>query len=153
MTVQQRDIGQADATIVTARALARQQPLFERIVAGVLMALSFGGTALWGGGGWGAWATLNPSWVGLLLGLTAQAVLSYSQYIYCERVLQWRYLVPLILSSALTIAGYLPLVYDSLSGWVSVWGGPAITPALTVIIVTVPAVWLDMVPERIFVRR
>jgi hypothetical protein len=140
--------------IFSARRLARQQTGLEQFAAIMLLLVSVVGSVLAGGGGVARWAELRPIvWSAIAAGVL-QGVLSYVQYTYCLRWASWQYLGSLVLSSALTIAGYWPLAHPWLVGlleWAKVPAGPA--PYWAAALLIVVALGVDLFPERTLVGR
>jgi len=136
------------------RQLARQRPLIERGLAIGLLLVSFVGSGLFGGGV-EAWRSAQPNLIGVLVALTIQAVLSYGQYIYADSP-GLVYGVLILVSTALTLAGYWPLVHPWLSAVLTsaVAGGAAepYAPWLAGALLILVAGLVDVAPERILVR-
>lgn len=148
MSVVSKDAASGRGPAIFKRAnVTKHRPATQRALALLLWLVSMGGSVLWGGGGWQAWAALDVFWVGALLALVLQLVMSWFQITASDRVFSLQYLGALFLSSAATIAGYLPLVFLWLqeglgvTAWSSWWWGAAVA-------VVVVAIAVDVVPER-----
>lgn len=139
------------AAIVSRAALAKQQPTIVRALALGLWGVSLSGTLLFGGGGLGPWLTLHPNWWGVVAALAAQVVCSTIQWVWCREEWGVYYLGALALSSGSTIAGYWPLIFPPLEGWITrqdgaLWHtyGSYIAGALIIVC----AIIADVYPEK-----
>lgn len=140
--------------IFSARRLARQQTGLERFAAVLLLIVSLVGSVLAGGGGVQRWLELRPVVWGALAAGIFQLVLSYVQYTYCLDWRNWKYLLAVVLSTGLTLAGYWPLAHPWLVGvleWARVPKSPAPYWAGGLLILV--ALGVDLFPERTLVGR
>lgn len=100
--------------------------------------------AVWGRG-------FHPNWWGVVAALTAQLVCSTIQWVWCREEWGVYYLGALALSSGSTIAGYWPLIFPPLAGWITrqdgaLWHtyGASIAGALIIVC----AIVADVYPEK-----
>ena len=133
------------------RQVTQYRSLTDRGGALLLWVVSVVGAVLWGGGGWTAWSSLNPHWPLAALALVVQLITSWFQIVGSARWRSVQYLAPLALSAAMTLLGYLPLIYLGLVLW---FGVQAWTPWWWAanVAVFVAAVAIDVVPERTFLE-
>lgn len=156
MTVRSREVDDTEsgAALFSRKDLARSQTTSERFVAFALLAISFGGSILFGGGGAESWLARAPNWIGLAAALIAQSLFTRWQWIYALK--RWRslwWLGAFAGSTAMTVAGFWPLTHPYL------WAGlqAAQVPAqsawwLAAVILVVLAGVLDFLPEQILTR-
>jgi hypothetical protein len=130
-------------------SFTRLQPSVERAVALFLLALSWLGTVLWGGGGWEAWSVLRPYVPGLALGLVLQTFCTGIQWVYSNRWGSLWYLGTVLASTGSSVAGYFPLALLSLPLFGFQPTGVAWWVTLGVSILA--GLLLDILPERILV--
>jgi hypothetical protein len=138
------------AALFSRRRLARQQTAFEQFVAWLLLIISFVGSVLLGGGGVEAWVRWQPNlWIAGAA-LAFQGVLTYVQWIYAERGWQaWQYLAAVLVSSALTAAGYWQLVHPWGVKLLTGWQVPAANaPYFAGGLIIVAALLIDIFPEQ-----
>lgn len=140
--------------LFSARGLARQQSGFERFAAVLLLVLSLIGSVLAGGGGISAWLARTPVLWGAGAALILQGVLSYVQWIYAVYGFHaWQYRVAVLLSSALTVAGFWSLVWPWLVGRLVSLSVPLLTAQLVAgAVLIIVAIAVDVFPEKTLVR-
>lgn len=145
------------AALVSRAALARQQPIIQRLIAFIVMALSFAGAVIWGGGGAERWLAMNPSLVGAAAAFLLQAGCTTAQWIFCDDWWNPWYIIALLVSTTTTLLGFWPLTHEALSGMIqsmtepspyAVYYGPWIAGLLIILV----AGGLDILPERILTR-
>jgi hypothetical protein len=136
----------SNTAMVSRTVFTQHRTNTQRALAISLFVGSVSGAAIWGGGGIAAWVALTPNLVGLGFALALQVALSWAQLIYSDRPKSVPYIGSLLISSSMTLAGYIPLVLvglasASIPAW-SFWG-------VVALVATVVACALaDIVPER-----
>lgn len=139
------------AAIFKRHELAQNQVTVERFVASALLLVSVVGSLLYGGGGVSAWRQLAPGWLGASAALALQGLCTWGQWTYAD--LRWRsawWLLAFVLSLAMTVAGYWPLVHPWLVGLLRVCEVPETTaPAIAGGLIAFVAGVLDYLPEQI----
>jgi hypothetical protein len=142
------------AAIVSRAALARQQPAIKRLLALLVFGVSLFGALLWGGGGWAAWASMEPRWWGVAAAVILQTLCTIVQWVFCD---QWRnpyYLGAIGVSTATTVAGYWPLTFNALSDMITSIGAPSpyaiyYGPIIAGLLIVGAAAAMDVLPEKI----
>lgn len=153
MTAHSRDISDRDdgPAILSRRGLARQQRGALRLIAAVLIGSSIAGAVLWGGGGVGPWLALAPNWVGVAAAGILQGIVSWLQYVFCERGFRSPvYTFALGISTTLSTLGYWPLIGPALIAflrWAQVPDYSA--PIVAGIAVFILLGLIDIIPEKI----
>jgi len=137
------------AALFSRTRLARQQTGFERFVAVLLLLVSLIGSILAGGGGVARWLALTPIGWGAIAAGIVQCLLSYVQYIYAARWRSWQYGGAVLLSSALTIAGYWPLAWPWLVDILEAAQLPTLTAQIVAgLLLGLAALGVDIFPEK-----
>lgn len=163
MAVKHRDLGPEErparrsASLVSRAALARQQPVVQRLIAFTVMAVSFAGAVLWGGGGAERWLTLTPNWAGAGAAFLVQAGCTYVQWTHCDDSWNPWYLLALAVSTTTTVLGFWPLTHPALSGMVQSFAEPSpyaafYGPWVAGLLIVLVAGVLDVLPEKILTR-
>jgi hypothetical protein len=137
--------------LFSRKQLARQQTVTERFVAFALLAVSWVGALIFGGGGIGAWLAREPLWAGFAAAIVVQAICTRVQWVYA--VQRWGspwWLVAFAVSTGGTLAGFWPLTHPWLSGMLQSLQVPAQTaPAFAGGLLVLAAGLLDYLPEQI----
>lgn len=156
MAVQSRDeappgVRRNPAALVSRWRLARQQTVAERLIAFALLAVSFVGVLLFGGGGVAQWLAVAPNWIGVGSAFVVQCLCTWVQWTFAD--LRWRspwWLLAFGISSAGTLLGFWPLIYDPLINLLQWAQIPATTaPYFAGAILITGAGLLDYLPEQI----
>jgi hypothetical protein len=135
-----RAIRQKQSALVSREALDRQRSTFERFSALAVLFLSFAGTIAAFSGGWSALVSA-PRLAPILVGLVTQALLTAGQWWYGARRGPWRYRAALLIDSALTTAGYGPLIVPWLGGYLARRIAPAGQVAEGYLVLAEPIAW------------
>lgn len=150
------------SAVVAFGTLRKQRGGVERVMAWVVLALSFVGSAVALGGGWAALLTGKALIGGLLLGVLIQTGLTWLQWAYADtRVLAWP---ARLVDALLTAMGWGVLVAPWLQGVLVGQGASAakvnvfgftVAPALagTWLILYSISVFIAWFPENRLVRR
>jgi hypothetical protein len=137
--------------LFSRKQLARQQTATERFVAFALLAVSWAGVLIFGGGGADAWLARSPLWAGFAAALVTQAICTRVQWVYATQ--RWRspwWLVSFGISTTGTLLGFWPLVHPWVTGVLQSAQVPAATaPAFAGAILVFAAAALDYMPEQI----
>jgi hypothetical protein len=137
--------------LFSRRQLARHQTATERFVAFALLALSWVGILIFGGGGIDAWVALAPVWAGFAAAAAVQGVCTRVQWVYAAA--RWRspwWLLSFGVSTTGTLLGFWPLAHPWLSGVLQSAQVPADTaPYFAGAALIFLAGMLDYLPEQI----
>ena len=110
--------GRKASAIVRRATLDRQRGAFERCMAIVLLFISFAGSIAAFSGGWAALLAAPRAGV-ILAGIAAQVILTAAEWWYGAGRGRWRYRLALLLDTALTAAGYGPLLAPPLASYLA----------------------------------
>jgi hypothetical protein len=137
--------------IFSRKQLARQQTATERFVAFALLAVSWAGVLIFGGGGADAWLARSPLWAGFAAAFVTQAICTRVQWVYAAQ--RWHspwWLISFGLSTTGTLLGFWPLVHPWVTGVLQSAQVPAQTaPAFAGALLVLAAGALDYLPEQI----
>lgn len=147
MTVRSRPTTPKQSAIVSRATLDAQRGAFERFTAIGVLFFSFAGTVAAFSGGWSALRT-DPQFVPIVLGLLVQAALTAAQWWYGASRGPWRYRSALVIDSALTTAGYGPLIVPWLASYLSARGAGALAEIVAWGVVGIAAALVAWYPER-----
>lgn len=112
-----------DSAVFKRATIRKRRGKVERGAAWIILVLSFVGSMVAFGGGWGKVVTLSPSLAGLGAGFLLQAVLTWLQWAYPD---DWRLSwTSRGIDAATTAAGYGPLFYAPLYAWIVAQGASA----------------------------
>jgi hypothetical protein len=141
-----KSFGGKPSAIVRRATLNHTRSTVERVSAILLLLLSFLGTIIALHGGWGPVLSLQLSLAALLGGILLQGVLTWLEWAYGDRRMNFKYLGALAADTCLTIYGYGPVLVPILAPPLAARGIPE--PALVAwLIVALVALVLAWYPE------
>jgi hypothetical protein len=137
--------------LFSRKQLARQQTATERLIAFVLLAFSWLGVLIFGGGGLDNWLARSPLWAGFAAALVTQAICTRVQWVYAAQ--RWRspwWLISFGISTIGTLLGFWPLLHPWVTGVLQLAKVPAATaPIFAGVALILGAGLLDYLPEQI----
>jgi hypothetical protein len=137
--------------LFSRKKLARQQTTTERLIAFALLAVSWIGVLIFGGGGIDNWLARAPIVAGFIAALIIQGICTRVQWVYAAD--RWRspwWLLSFGVSSAGTLAGFWPLAHPWLIGVLqSAQVPPQTAPYFAGFVLVFAAGLLDYLPEQI----
>ncbi len=146
MTVREAPPKRKDSAIVSRATLDRQRGAFERIMAVILLFVSFAGSIAALSGGWAA-LIAAPRAGYILSGVAAQVALTAAEWWYGAGRGRWRYRLALSLDTALTAIGYGPLIAPPLALYLAARGVGDLSTVLAWAIVVIASALLAWYPE------
>jgi MFS family permease len=135
------------SAIVSRATLDRQRGSFERMMAIILLFVSFAGSVAAFSGGWAA-LLAAPSVGVILAGIAVQVALTASQWWYGSGRGPWRYRLALLFDTALTAVGFGPLVVPPLATYLLARGVGDLASALAWCIIIIASALLAWFPEK-----
>lgn len=151
MSVKQRPLNSKQSAIVSRQTLDRQRGTFERLSAAGLLFISFAGSIAAVSGGWNLLLT-HPQIGAIVSGILLQVVLTAAEWWYGAGRGRWRYRVALCVDTALTAAGYGPLLVPWLSTYLAARGaGDVLAPVVAWGVVGIASGALAWYPEYVLI--
>jgi hypothetical protein len=137
--------------LFSRKRLARRQTTTERVIAFALLAVSWAGILIFGGGGIDSWLALTPIWAGFAAAVIVQGVCTWVQWTYAAD--RWRspwWLLSFGLSTSGTLAGFWALAHPWLARVLqSAQVPPDTAPYFAGAMLVFFAGLLDYLPEQI----
>jgi len=139
--------GPKRSAIVRRETLDRQRGAFERFSAFGVLFFSFAGTIAALSGGWASLAN-TPRLAPIALGFAVQVAITAAEWWYGAGRGRWRYRTALVIDSALTAAGYGPLVASWIAAYLAARGMGELAIVVAWSIIGVASLAIAWYPER-----
>ena len=140
-----------ESAIISRATLDRQRGAFERLMAIVLLFVSFAGTIAVVSGGWAALISA-PRIGAIAIGVAIQIGLTAAEWWYGYGRGPWRYRLALSADTGLTVGGYGPLLAPALAVYLATHIGTDWALPLAWAILVLASFWLAWYPEHTLIE-